>query len=132
MKIETKPNIDWNAAPFSMENKISKQVRDTLCKRFDYAIANIRNASSYENLKLENGWVVKSSTDVSFILNSNKEEDLEKNTEVKGVFDSGDLGAKLRKLRDKAFDLEKFSELTEKVQGLTLDQATGKISIKLL
>jgi hypothetical protein len=132
MKLETKPNVNWNAAPFSMDNKISKEVRNVLCKRFEVAIHNVRDTNVFDDLRLEDGWIVKSKTDVVFILNSNKNEDLPKNTELRGEeFNSGPIGAKLRKAQDAAFDCEKYSDLS-KIEGLSLDSSTGKIAYKVI
>lgn len=132
MKIETKPNVNWNAAPFNADNKISKEVRLNLCRRFEAAIDTIRDVSEYRKLLLEDGWVVSAKDNVVFILNSNKDEDLPNNADLKNAgFDSGKLGAKLRKLCDAAWDSEKYSDLA-KVEGLTLDQATGKITVKVI
>jgi hypothetical protein len=133
MKIETKPIVDWNKAPYSPDNKISKEVRNALCKRFEVAIYNVRDTDRFSDLKLEDGWVIKSKTDVVFILNSDKNEDLPNNADLKGeVFEAGKIGAQLRKARDTAFDLEKYSELTAKVQGLVMDPNTGKITYKVI
>jgi len=133
MKIETKPKVDWNKAPYSPDNKISKDVTNALCKRFEVAIKNVRDTNVFADLKLEDGWVIKSKTDVVFILNSDKNEDLPENADLKGEeFEAGKIGAQLRKARDTAFDLEKYSELATEVQGLTLDPNTGKISYKVI
>lgn len=132
MKLETKPNVNWNAAPFNADNKITKEVRNSLCKRFEVAINSTRETNRFDDLKLEDGWVVKSKTDVVFILNSNKNEDLPKNAEMRGEeFDSGPTGAKLRNAQDAAFDCEKYSDLS-KIEGLSLDASTGKITYKLI
>lgn len=132
MKLETKPNVNWNADPFNMDNKITKEVRNSLCKRFEVAINGIRETNRFDDLKLEDGWVVKSKTDVVFILNSNKNEDLPKNAEMRGEeFNSGPIGAKLRKAQDAGFDCEKYSDLS-KIEGLSLDASTGKITYKVI
>ncbi len=132
MKIETKPNVNWNVAPFNMDNKIPKEVRLNLCRRFETAINALRDTDEYHKLLLDDGWVISSADNVVFILNSNKNEDLPNNADLKDkTLDTGKLGAKLRKLSDKAWDSEKYSDLA-KVEGLTLDQVTGKITIKVI
>ena len=132
MKIETKPKVDWNKAPYNPDNKISKEVTNALYKRFEVAINNVRDTNVFADLKLEDGWVIKSKTDVVFILNSDKNEDLQKNADLKDEeFDAGKIGAQLRKIRDAAYDCEKYSDLA-KVQGLTLDQNTGKMTVKVI
>jgi hypothetical protein len=132
MKIETKPKVDWNKAPYNPDNKISKEVTNALYKRFEVAINNVRDTNVFADLKLEDGWVIKSKTDVVFILNSDKNEDLQKNADLKDEeFDAGKIGAQLRKIRDAAYDCEKYNDLA-KVQGLTLDQNTGKMTVKVI
>lgn len=125
-------NINWNAAPFDMNNKISKEVRSSLTKRFDAAIMGIRGVSKYNDLKLENGWIVKSKTDVSFILNSGVNENYPDNADL-GVetFNSAKTGAKLRRLDDAVWDSETYAELN-KVEGIFTDPTTGKITIKAI
>lgn len=132
MKLETKPKVDWNKAPYSPDNRISKEVRNALFKRFEVAVCNVRDTNVFVDLKLEDGWVIKSKTDVVFILNSDKNEDLAKNADLKGdKFDAGKIGAELRKARDAGYDLEKYSELAT-INGLTLDPITGKITYKVI
>lgn len=132
MKIETKLKIEWNKAPYSPDNKISKEVRNALFKRFEVAVCNIRDTNLFADLKLEDGWVIKSKTDVVFILNSDKNEELSKNADLKAAeFDAGKIGAELRKVRDASYDLEKYSEFAT-INGLTLDPITGKITIKVI
>ena len=133
MKLETKPKIEWNKAPYSPDNKISKEVRNALFKRFEVAVCNVRDTNVFADLKLEDGWVIKSKSDVVFILNSDKNEDLTENTDLKAEeFDAGKIGAGLHKARDGIYDLEKYSELSAAVQGLTFDPTTGKITYKVL
>ena len=133
MKLETKPKIEWNKAPYSPDNKISKEVRNALFKRFEVAVCNVRDTNVFADLKLEDGWVIKSKSDVVFILNSDKNEDLPENTDLKAEeFDAGKIGAGLRKARDGIYDLEKYSELSAAVQGMTFDTTTGKITYKVL
>ena len=133
MKIETKPKVEWNKAPYSPDNRISKEVRNALFKRFEVAVCNVRDTNVFADLKLEDGWIIKSKSDVVFVLNSDKNEDLPENADLKGEeFEAGKIGAQLRKARDTAFDLEKYSELATEVQGLTLDPNTGKISYKVI
>lgn len=132
MKIETKPNVDWNTSPFDMNNKISKEVRWNLSERFEVAINNLRDSDEFRKLLLKDGWSISAKNNVVFILNSNKNEDLPDNMEFGNqTLNSGALGAKLRKLRDAAWDSEKYSDLA-KVEGISLDQASGKITIKVI
>jgi hypothetical protein len=132
MKIETKPNVNWNASPFSMENSISKEVRLNLTRRFEAAIDSLKYTNQYNKLALKDGWVVTASDNVVFILNSDKNEELSNNADLGNKsFDANASGAKLRKLRDAAWDSEKYSDLS-KVEGISLNQTSGKISIKVL
>lgn len=132
MKIKITPNIDWNTAPFSMDNKISKEIRNALTRRFEVAIFNLRDNNRYNELKLEDGWVIKAKDDVTFILVPDQNEDLPNNADLKdSKIDAGALGAKIRKVRDKAFDAETYKELSS-VNGLTIDPTTGKITYKVL
>lgn len=133
MKIQTRQTINWNTAPFSMDNKISKEVRNALTRRFEVAIFNLRDNDRYNELKLEDGWVIKSKDDVTFILVPDQNEDLPNNADLKdSKIDAGALGAKIRKARDKAFDIETYKELSTAVNGLTIDPATGKITYKVI
>ena len=124
--------IDWNKAPFSMDNKIPKNIRDAICKRFEVAIANLRDTDEYRKLDLSDGWVITAKNNVSFVINPIKNEDLPKNADLKDeTLDAGKNGAKLREIRDTAWDCEKYSDMA-KIAGLTLDQGTGKITYKLI
>ena len=58
MKLETKLKIEWNKAPYSPDNRISKEVRNALFKRFEVTICNIRDTNLIADLKLEDGWVI--------------------------------------------------------------------------
>ena len=132
MKIETKPNVNWNASPFNMNNSISKEVRLNLARRFEVAINSLKYTNEYNKLLLKDGWVVTAKDNVVFILNSDKNEELADNADLGNKsFDAGALDAKLRKLRDAAWDSEKYSDLS-KVEGISLNPTTGKISIKVL
>lgn len=130
-KIEAKI-IDWNKAPFSIDNKISKEVRDALCKRFEVAIANLRDTNELNDLLLKNGWVISAKDNVSFVLNPIKDEDLPNNATLNGERLRADqLGAELRKTRDNSWECEKYSDLA-KINNLTLDTNTGKIVVKIV
>lgn len=132
MKIETKPNVNWNASPFNTGNAISKEVRLNLARRFEAAIVGLEYTNQYNKLLLKDGWVVSATDNVVFILNSDKNEELADNANLGGkTLDAAALGAKLRKLRDAAWDSEKYSDLS-KVEGISLNPTTGKISIKVL
>lgn len=124
--------INWNKAPFNADNKISREIRDAIHERFDVAISNLSYEDEYRKLNLVDGWVITAKDNVSFVINPIKNEDLPNNADLKDeTLDAGKLGAKLRKARDEVFDCEKYSDLA-KVQGLTLDQNTGKITYKVI
>jgi hypothetical protein len=132
MKIETKPKVEWNKAPYNPDNRISKEVRNALFKRFEVAVSNVRDTNVFDDLKLEDGWIIKSKSDVVFVLNADKNEDITENANLKGEeFDAGKIGARLRKARDAGYDLEKYSELLN-VEGLSFDPTTGKITYKVI
>jgi hypothetical protein len=132
MKIETKPNVNWNASPFNMSNSISKEVRLNLARRFEVAINSLKYTNEYNKLLLKDGWVVTAKDNVVFILNSDKNEELADNADLGSKsFDAGALDAKLRKLRNAAWDSETYSDLSN-VEGISLNPTTGKISIKVL
>ena len=123
--------IDWNKAPFNMDNKIPKNIRDAICKRFEVAIANLRDTDRYRDLNLPDGWVITAKDKVLFVINPIKNEDLPDNADLKDeTLESEKLGAKVRKIRDTAWDCEKYSDL-QKVQGVSLDANTGKITYKV-
>jgi hypothetical protein len=131
MKIDAQI-IDWNKAPFNMDNKIPKNVRDAICKRFEVAISNLRDTDRYKDLNLSDGWVIPAKDNVSFVINPIKNEDLPNNADLKDeTLDVGKNGAKLREIRDTAWDCEKYSDMA-KIAGLSLDQGTGKITYKLI
>lgn len=131
MKIDAKI-IEWNKTPFNMDDKISKEVRNALCKRFEVAIANLRDDNILDNLLLKNGWVILAKDNISFVLNPIKDENLPDNPSFRNeTLGSSKLGAKLRIVRDDAWECEKYSDLA-KIAGLTLDQTTGKITYKLI
>jgi len=124
--------INWNKAPYSPDNRISKEVRNALCKRFEVAIANLRDNNRYNELLLTDGWVITAKDNIVFVLNPIKDENITDNVDLKGAtLDAGKLGAQLRKARDSAFDLEKYSELSA-VKDLTMDANTGKITYKVV
>jgi len=124
--------IDWNKAPYSPNNKIPKQVRDALCKRFEVAIDNVEDTDRYSDLLLTDGWVISAKNNVVFVLNPVKSEDLPNNADLKReTHESGKLGAQLRRARDAAWDCEKYSELAA-VAGITLDAGNGKITYKVV
>jgi hypothetical protein len=132
MKLETTPKIEWNKAPYSPDNKISKEVRNALFKRFEVAVCNVRDTNVFDDLKLEDGWIIKSKSDVVFVLNADKNEDITENANLKSEeFDAGKIGARVRKARDAGYDLEKYSELLN-VEGLSFDPTTGKITYKVI
>ena len=113
-------------------DKIPKNIRDAICKRFEVAIANLRDTDRYKDLNLSDGWVIPAKDNVSFVINPIKDEDLPNNADLKGeTLDAGKNGAKLREIRDTAWDCEKYSDMA-KIAGLSLDQGTGKITYKLI
>lgn len=116
-----------------MDGKISTEFMNFLCERFQVAIDDLRDYDRFEDLYLEDGWVIKSDKDVVFIINPDKNEDIPANVNLKGKgINSGKYGQILREAIDAAYDLDKYSELTAKVKGLTLDPNTGKIAFKLI
>jgi hypothetical protein len=133
MKIETKSNIDWNKAPFNMDNKVSKEVRQGIYNRLvEVLLVNLRDETEYNKLLLKDGWVITAKDNVVFVINPIKDEDLPNNANLKEeTFNSNALRAKFRKLSDKIWDCEKYSDLA-KIAGLTLDQNTGKITLKVV
>lgn len=132
MKIQTTPTVNWNSTPFNVENKISKEVRSGLSKRFDAAIIAFRGILRYNDLKLEDGWIVKSKTDVVFVLQSDNNEDLPANVDLgREELNTSRPNAKLRKLADDVWDSETYAELN-KVEGIFTDPTTGKITIKVV
>jgi hypothetical protein len=124
--------IEWNKAPLTSSSKVTKEHRLAFCDRFDVAVFNLRDENEYNKLLLKDGWVIKSETDVSFVVNPIKDEDLSDNANLaERKLDSGKLGAKLRKIRDNFWDCKTYGDFS-KVEGLTVDTTIGKITCKVI
>jgi hypothetical protein len=132
MKLESISIIEWNKAPFNMDDKISREIRLDISRRFEVAIHNLRDNNEYNKLLLKDGWVIRSKDDVVFVLNPIKNEDIADNVDLKDKkFDKLPIGNKLHRVADDVWDCKTYSDLT-KIQGLIIDQTTGKISYKVI
>ena len=101
-------------------------------RRFESALDDLKYSSEFNDLPLKNGWVVTAKDNVVFVINPIKDEDLPNNVDLK-FQNIGDtiFGGKLKKISDKVWDCEKYSDLA-KLAGFTLDQNTGKIAYKVV
>lgn len=135
MKIINIHYIPWNIKPFDLNNKISKEVRMAISRRFDIARKDLLNTNNVCTLTEENGWVLtddaKKLKGIEFIINPDIRGLFFVNPPLYRDINSFQLASKMRRVGDQVWDCETYAEIQE-VEGIFMDPETGKISYKLI